>query len=304
MPRTLFLTPKRKHAFTQYLPCVILFLAYGHFKIITYSGRLMKILTTKLFCALSFTAVLISGMNIASAAESSSVSIRAIRAALVERDVAISDLASDDIRFVTQDAMNTVVAKALSALHSEGFVDLARKNSVEWTREYSDFLLRRKLFDLGDHRPLLQFLVRFNSTLEATIGKKAAHQGILGDIYDVNYAIPVTFTPRGTGRTNSTARDRIEYRKHFVPLTNVVIYWSSRVACEKVMRSNDQGAEAKKLCGFVADKLRVASNLYIGPKLSNYVFQKANGLEAQLEITNRDLIHTEAESLLREFSRQ
>lgn len=258
----------------------------------------MKTLIRPFFCAFTVAALLAPGLGIADV--QSSVSIRAIRAALVERDGAIADLASEDIRFAAQDAMNTVVHQALSALRSEGYTELAEETSREWARDYSDLLLRRSFFDLGDHRPLLQFLVRFNAILEKTIGKKAAHQGILGDIYDLNYAIPVSFAPKGVWRTSSTAKDTVEYRKHFVPLTNVVIYWSSRLACEHVMRTQGQAKLGKKLCGFIATKLRVASNVYIGPKLSNYVFRKANGLGATLDVANRDLSE-EAESLLRAF---
>jgi hypothetical protein len=254
-------------------------------------------LSRKLVCRLALVLAL-SFSPIANAAP-----IDGINAALDARDEVIAALSSTrQIRYPAQDAMNAAVGRALEALRQEGYESEARSYGREWERDYSDFLLRESLFGIGDHAPLLDFLVDFYATLETTLGKKAAHAGILGDIYDLNYAIPVAFTPvKGKWRTGSWSKDAAEYRVHFTPLADVAIYWGSLLACKKVLAPKGQLSQAKKLCPFVAGKLREISHLYVGPKLADIVFSKANGHDSAIGITDRDLVYVDGVELLDEY---
>jgi len=80
--------------------------------------------------------------------------------------------------------------------------------------------------DLGDHKPLSEWLSRLYVRLEAKLGKWAMVQLGLDQIKIVNYAVPVVFYPKMPGI------DRKEYRLHFAPLAKVIAFWMILSACE------------------------------------------------------------------------
>jgi hypothetical protein len=251
--------------------------------------------------AMAFLAAQASTSQASESTSSVSAAIQAIEAALGVRDEAMSEISDNRIQRTAQTTVNTVVDEALYALRSEGFHSEADQYERRWNADFADFFLRRPLFDLGDHGPLLLWLARFHQVLEATLGSKKAHEGILGDVYDLNYAIPVVFAPNGEWRTRSTRRDTKEYRAHFVPFTNIVTYWATLLTCEQVMRSKGAAKQGRKLCPFVAGKLRMVSDRFLAPKLSDFVFARANGADATLDIVEDDLVYLDARELLEEF---
>jgi hypothetical protein len=250
---------------------------------------------------MAFVVTQVSTSQASESASSVSAAVQAINAALDSRDLAMSEISDDQIHHTAQDTANMVIDEALLALRNEGYHSEADQYERRWNADFANFFLRRPMFDLGDHGPLLSWLARFHQVLEATIGSKKAHMGILGDLYDLNYAIPVVFAPNGEWRTRSTRRDTTEYREHFVPFTNVVTYWTTRLTCEQVMRAKGAAKQGRKLCPFIAGKLSMVSDRFLAPKLSDYVFARANGADATLDISEEDLVYLNAGELLEEF---
>lgn len=231
----------------------------------------------------------------------SDITLKAIQAALGAREISINEVSGSEIREASQQTLNTVVKQGLMALRSEGYAQTARNYESEWNRNFSEFFVSPSFFDLGDHRPLSAWLARFYTMLEGRLGSNVIHQGLLGDVYDMNYAIPIVFTPMGQWRTNSMKRDSIEYRKHFIPFTNIVTYWSAYLACNRVMANYNVGKSGSKICKTVAGKLRFAMGRYVAPKISDFTFAKINGMSTRLNITSADLVYTNAGQLAQEL---
>jgi hypothetical protein len=82
-----------------------------------------------------------------------------------------------------------------------------------------------------------------------------------------------------------------------------VTYWTTLLTCEQVMRAKGAAAQGRKLCPFIAGKLRMVSDRFLAPKLSDYVFARANSAEATLDITEEDLVYLDAAELWEEFDR-
>ncbi len=226
--------------------------------------------------------------------------VAAIRAAMGAREQAIVDVSAEDVREVSQNALNTVVAQGIRALSRNGDGALANRYEREWNHSYSNFLLSFGSKDLGDHSPLSKWLADFYDKLEDRLGTSMIHTGVLGDVYLLNFALPVVFAPKGSWRSTSPEnRDWVEYRKHLIPFANVVTYWGSLFACNKVMAQQMAGKQGKDLCKKVATKLRFVMGRYIAPKISDFVFNRVNGLPGRLEITAQDRVYVTAEELAR-----
>lgn len=226
-----------------------------------------------------------------------------LQAALAARDKAITDVYSPDARHVAQWALDTVVFEGLRALRNNGDHRLANRYEDEWNHQFTDALTRDAI--LGDHKPLLQWLANFYDKLEDRLGTTTIRNGLLGDIYLMNFAIPIVFTPKGDWRTpTSPNRDWVEYRKHFIPFSNVITYWGVKIACNKIMKNRGAGKDGQKLCEKAATKLRFVMGRYIAPKISDFVFKKANGETADLNITPVDLVYSNAQGLFDDLKKE
>jgi dethiobiotin synthetase len=60
----------------------------------------------------------------------------------------------------------------------------------------------------------------------------------------------------------------------------------------------------EKLCEKAATKLRWAMGRYVAPKISDFIFKKANGEEAKLEIVQSDLVYLNADALYAEILKE
>lgn len=233
--------------------------------------------------------------------------LRAIDASLGFRNTTITNLGGSDreVRSASQAALNAVVAEGIFALRSNGDHRLADRYEGEWNQKFANYFTGIGALDLGDHKPLSKWLADFYVKIEDRIGLAATRSGLLGDIYLMNYAIPIVFAPKGDWRTTTTPnRDWVEYRKHFIPFANVITYWGVKLACNRLLRGQDMGNQGKKLCNTVAEKLRHAMGRYVAPKISDFVFNRANGLDARLDISASDLVYVNAADLVRELEQE
>lgn len=222
--------------------------------------------------------------------------LRGMQSALDARDHAIADVSGENARAAGQNALNSVVFAGIGALRETGNGALADRYEGEWNGGFSTYLFENK--DLGDHAPLMKWLADFYNKLEERLGSSIPYNGVLGDVYAMNYAIPIVFSPKGDWRTFYGDRDWVEYRKHFIPFANVITFYGVKFACNRFVRNTDLGNQGKKLCVKVSEKLRFLMGRYVAPKISDFVFNRANGIESTLNITSADLGYTDAAQLL------
>ena len=168
-----------------------------------------------------------------------------------------------------QVAISGLVATAVERLELEGHQELADEISGEWVQvaaaNFTDF----GLLDLGDHQPLNQWLARTYDKIESKLGPTICKVLGLYDFKILNFAIPVVFHPNGRG---GDSWDKEEYRKHFVPFSGVVTYWSVNVSC----RVWAVGLWARG-CGIAAAVSRFSMEKWISPRVSDRIYKMATG---------------------------
>jgi len=245
-------------------------------------------------------------------------SLKGLEAALSARDSFVTRFQNGDgattATQVAQEVTKTVVMASIGALRTQGDTALANRFEREWNEQHAKSLSNLTLVteldalgitvkDLGDHRALSTWLSNFYEKLRTRMGAAAIHQGLLGDIWAVNHAIPVVIAPRsGLWRQDQRDagilldRDWVEYRKHFIPLVNVATYYAASFACK---RYAVPAGFPQNQCAKAAGLLRHVMGRYISPKISDFVFKMANRQPVQWTVSQSDLRYTSAAELAR-----
>lgn len=195
-----------------------------------------------------------------------------ISAAKREKKAMLSEFQKGRMEGFTQKALNAIVARGVAELRKHGHEADAAAYEQDWNVNFSNYLTGTHAMDLGDHAPLSQWLADFYVKLEAKLGEWIMKQTNLVDIKVFNFGIPVTLQPKGD-RRNGDTWDIDEYRLHFVPTSAATMYWVVKQACKAA------GVEIPFVCGIVAGLFKTAMTKYIGPKLSDIVYKKANGIK-------------------------
>ena len=124
---------------------------------------------------------------------------------------------------------------------------------------------------LGDHQPLSRRLANLDDMLYRRLGAMIYTALGLQDLRTMNFGIPVVFQPRGD-RRNHDRWDELEYRRHFVPFSGVVVFHAAKAACNYAT----QGQRfIGFFCGFAARKAREAFELRVAPDLSDRIYARA-----------------------------
>lgn len=165
--------------------------------------------------------------------------------------------------------IESIVDRAAEELIERGFNDEARDIMVEWYAEYSMHLMRE---DLGDHRPLSQWLSDLYDRLESLLGPTVMALLHLDDIKVVNYAIPVVFDPRMETGWWSDPFPKQEYGEHFIPLSGVITYWAVWAACS----FSTSGVASFVICSPAGSWSEWLAKKYFAPGLSDRIYDRAN----------------------------
>jgi hypothetical protein len=123
----------------------------------------------------------------------------------------------------TNIALNGIVRLAIRKLKAKGHSYEAKKLQEEWETRWDGYIFRVGR-DLGDHRPLSQWLAEKYAMLELILGTTVMEATRLVDLKIINYGIPVVFSCVDNV-------DEAEFGRHFIPFSGTVIYWTSFVAC-------------------------------------------------------------------------
>lgn len=205
-----------------------------------------------------------------------------LRNAITQHRSTVSDFTQAQFLNRTQDALNTLVRSANEALAERGYVEEAQTFQRDWEANYSNYFLIMGFDDIGDHKPLSQWLADFYKVVAGQLGDPAVKAMHLDDINTLNYTIPVVFHPKGDP-TGHDHWNQAEYKVHFVPFASIVTYWGSLGACRLVAQ---KVTKVKRWCTQIASILRKAMSDMIAPKLSDVVYKKFVGTSESLEELN------------------
>lgn len=205
--------------------------------------------------------------------------------------VILQQFQSGNVAEPSQQALNILVARGVSLLAENGEAPLAAQFEQEWQNTFTNYLPEHivsdssqasgfTILDIGDHDPLSPWLAKFHDTLAAKTNGVIDGIPIIYDIFTMNYALGVVLHPKlKTWKSGETQADEWEYRKHFIPMANIVTYWTVLEACNYVAATKFPAA--KQFCSPAADKLKFLMGRYWAPKLSDVVYEKANGFNCR-----------------------
>lgn len=177
------------------------------------------------------------------------------------------DRTGKGIAYKVDQVVNNIVVTGVNQLYAQGF----NKEADRLLHEYNQIVTGKIVdsYDLGDHEPWSQWLVKFYNELESLLGHQVMVMLHLDDIWEINYAVPVVFHPK------DPRWDIVEYQKHFVPLSGAITYWTTFIACSVITYGSGAIAFVCSPIGSVCEKVMVTC---IAPGLSDRIYKRANGL--------------------------
>ena len=219
--------------------------------------------------------VLLSWNTSAHADTQAWVELQGLQAALDARNEFVEALQEKNYYKIAHDgfekAILTAVADLRDSKHDEA---MAQELMSQWQHSQARFFSVASLQDLGDHDPLFPWVEKFFTKMADKYGDIIYTLPYVKDIRDLNFAIPVSFNPKGKWQS-ATGNNRVEYRKHFIPFANIVTYYVSLYSCNAVVTSKGM-PNLKKLCQYAADKLKWVMGRYIAPAIADFIFKESN----------------------------
>ncbi|MBY0470975.1 hypothetical protein K2X30_07370 [bacterium] len=230
---------------------------------------------------------------------------QAAQEALHSRDRLVTDLSNMKFGSTAELALNNMLAVGAEMLAQNGHADLAQKLQADWNSHYRRVVASGNLhaFDVGDHEPLSKWLEHTYDMLRANAGPIIDQFPILADINTMNFAIPVVFSPSGDKKSGQTW-DLNEYRKHFIPFTEISVYWVSYGVCIYYTGADIMGGDGT--CGNISGLLKTVAGHTLAPRLADYIYNKANQANmrwSRFSVSDADLIYIRKEDLLQALSR-
>jgi len=170
-------------------------------------------------------------------------------------------------------ALNSLVRTTIWKMKKEGHKAQALKAEDEWEgkfkgslSKYMEAVVAGRMNDIGDYKPLSQWLADWYDVLELVLGKTVCEKMHFDDIKTFNFTIPVVFhMEKVLGPVWIVFP---EYEKHFDPFAGVVTYWSIWAGCEAAT----YGTGYVLICtpaGEIGEKIMVR---YIAPRLAPKVY--------------------------------
>lgn len=171
-----------------------------------------------------------------------------------------------------------IIERGTRKLEREGFHNEAeeiRSQFASFRNHLSSMVTTRR--SIGDHDPFNEFLALAYETMETSLGVETCKALHLSDLKSINFGIPVVFYPKDFPMDAIEIPRIDEYRKHFVEdevyygLCSVVVYWAVNIPC--------MAFGGSLACGPIASGAEFLFARTIGPKLSDFVYNKANNGE-------------------------
>lgn len=170
---------------------------------------------------------------------------------------------------------------------------------VEWESFYADTLSGDRVVpvDMGDHKPLSEWLSKLYAKLEKRLPNKVLELTHLKDIWIMNHGLPVVLKPK---QESQWCKDQLarysadscaeEYRRHFAGtkwvkgdpyataehlhggLAGVIAYWVTWGACTVAT----WGADFSLICGPAGSLVQRFTEKRIGPKVAKRIWDRRN----------------------------
>ena len=185
-------------------------------------------------------------------------------------------------------AMSRLVARAAWTLDRKGYSNDAKQLTTEYEQFYTQAVYYTYLgvvpVNLGDHKPLNQWLADWYDKIEAKIGVTLCKALHLIDIKIMNYGIPVVFNPKGRADIGEKY-DLADYQDHagghmtskysfaYHGLFGATAYWLTDLICWAAT----MGGGAVFICGLIATGVEWGFDKFISPKAAKLIYCKANG---------------------------
>jgi hypothetical protein len=173
-----------------------------------------------------------------------------------------AEIQSGRLKKKTNFALDAIVKLAAYKLRRIGKKDVADKLIQEWKGQYSLYLEMR---DLGDHKPLSDWLATQYMIWQFWLGKDVLETLRLSDVNTINFALPVVFACIDNV-------DEDEYRRHFVPLASVTSYWVTFWTCVSMTWGT-----GFIYCSPIAMGVEYLTENYTAPLLNEPMFNLACG---------------------------
>jgi hypothetical protein len=191
-----------------------------------------------------------------------------LQAAYDANSAVVADFSNGVVAASAQNGLNIMVARGIAILREVGENQIADQFESEWNNQFSHYLISH---ELGDHDPLSPWLANYYNVLSAKTDGIIKGVQLIADINTMNYALGVVLRPHGNWRTY-TDYDRIEYRKHFIPMADIITYWTSLELCKHYVKGM-----GKQVCGKGATELEKLMGRYVAPQLSDFVWARVSG---------------------------
>ncbi|MGZ3773427.1 MAG: hypothetical protein ACXVCY_03025 [Pseudobdellovibrionaceae bacterium] len=203
---------------------------------------------------------------------------KAMSVVKAEKDRVILSLSQGKTTPLMDRALSGVVKLGTKMLRENNHEEIAAQLESEWEQFYSAPSKDNSSVNaIGDHKPIFEWLGGFYETLEATLGPNVCKATHLDDIKAINYGAPVAIFPNGDPRTGEKY-DIVEYRKHFVPFSTAVVYWSMKMACTSAL--SDMSSMA---CSYIIEVPRDGYETFVAPYLSDFVYKKTTHTSSSSE---------------------
>lgn len=170
-------------------------------------------------------------------------------------------------------ALEGMVSRGVRALREAGDLDGAYWVESEYEREWRGAITRLSDRNIGDHKPLIQWIDTVYKRIIAVIGVPAAKALHLSDLWVLDMTIPVVFRPCTFEMDLVTIPRKMEYQNHFAEdpvyygLVPTDIWWLVWVPC--TLGSSGIGA---LFCSPIAMAAEFIMGRYVAPPLSDKVF--------------------------------
>lgn len=134
-----------------------------------------------------------------------------------------SDIERGKLAIQTNRALDAIIRLAVYKLKMTGHKAEAATLLKEWIEQWDGEVIRLGR-DLGDHKPISQWLAQKTALLKMILGESVFKALRLSDLDVLNYGIPVVISCLDNV-------DAHEYLLHFAPFCGTVSYWVSFFSC-------------------------------------------------------------------------
>jgi hypothetical protein len=182
-------------------------------------------------------------------------------------------------------ALDHIIERTTRELKKRGHHDLADEATAAWNFHYRGFLTRMVANerDIGDHKGLADWLTAFYLKVELLLGREVCKALHISDLHTLNHGLAVIFRPCTFSMDNVPYTRKAEYQQHFngdfaptgfYGVLPVLVYWVIDIPCMV-----GTAGLAALLCGPAASVGEYLTYRFVGPKISDRIFDRVCGKE-------------------------